>query len=155
MREGLTVTKIRDGTVIDHIPAGNALQVLRILGISGREGYRVALIMNVESRKLGRKDIVKVEGRELSSEEVNKIALIAPTATINIVRNYRVVMKVRVELPRVIEGIIKCPNPNCVSNLPREPIRPRFEVISKSPIKLRCLYCGRYVGRDEVIKQLL
>ncbi len=151
----LAVSKIREGTVIDHIPAGKALQVLKILGISGREEYRVALIMNVESRKLGRKDIVKVEGRELRNEEVHKIALIAPTATINIIRNYEVVRKVKVILPNVIEDIIKCPNPNCVTNLPREPIKPRFKVISRSPIKLRCLYCGRYVGSDEVIRQLL
>ena len=134
----LIVSKIRNGTVIDHIPAGTALQVLNILGITGREGYRVALVMNVDSKKLGKKDIVKVENRELKSEEVNKIALIAPTATINIIRDYKVIEKVKVRLPDMIENIIKCPNPICVSNLPREPLKPRFKVVKRTPIKLKC-----------------
>ena len=150
----LIVSKIRNGTVIDHIPAGTALQVLNILGITGREGYRVALVMNVESSKLGRKDIVKVENRELKPEEVNKIALIAPTATINIIKDYRVVRKVKVKLQDVIEGIIKCPNPNCISNLPREPIKPKFRVVCRNPIKLKCVYCGRYITGDDIARQL-
>jgi len=151
----LIVDKIRNGTVIDHIPAGAALQVLNILGITGREGFTVALLMNVESKKIGKKDIVKVENKELDPEEVNKIALIAPTATINIIRDYDVIKKVQVKLQDVIEGIIKCPNPNCITNLSREPIKPRFKVIQKIPIKLLCLYCGRYINKDEIAKQLL
>ncbi len=150
----LIVSKIKNGTVIDHIPAGTALQVLNILGITGREGYRVALVMNVESEKLGKKDIVKVENRELKTEEVNKIALIAPTATINIIRDYKVVKKVKVQLQDIIENIIKCPNPNCVSNLPREPLKPKFRVVERTPIKLKCLYCGRYITRDDIARQL-
>ena len=101
----LLVRKIREGTVIDHIPAGRALAVLRILGITGREGLRVAVVMNVESRKLGRKDIVKVEGRLLKPHEVDVVALIAPTATINIIRDYKVIEKRKVRLPRLIEEV--------------------------------------------------
>ena len=146
----LRVTKIRNGTVIDHIPAGASLKVLSILGITGREGYRLALIMNVESGKIGRKDIIKIENRELNSEEVNKIALIAPTATINIIRDYEVVKKVKVRLEDTIVDIIKCPNPNCISNQSREPIKPVFRVIDRMPIRLMCTYCGRYIGEDEI-----
>lgn len=147
------VRKIRNGTVIDHISAGNALNVLKILGIRGSEGYRVAIVMNVESKKLGLKDIVKVEGRELAPKEVNMIALIAPKATINIIRDYKVVKKVRVKLPRIIDGIVKCSNPNCITNRPREHVKPRFKVVSEEPLILQCLYCERYTTREDVVKQ--
>ena len=153
MSRELIVRKIKHGTVIDHIPAGNALNVLKILGIRGDEGFRVAIIMNVESKKLGRKDIVKVEGRELNPEEVNKIALIAPTATINIVRDYKVVVKLKVKIPDVIEGIVRCVNPNCITNSEREPIKPKFRVVSRDPVKLQCVYCGRYLTREDIAKQ--
>ncbi len=153
MEKELLVRKIKDGTVIDHIPAGNALNVLKILKIKGSEGFRIAIVMNVESRKLGRKDIVKIEGRELNPEEVNMIALIAPTATINIVRNYEVYRKVKVKLPDTIEGIVKCSNPNCITNQHREYAVPMFKVISKNPLILQCLYCERYTTREDIINQ--
>jgi len=88
----LIVSKIRDGIVIDHIPVGRALMVLRVLRLRGGEG-RIALVMNVESRRLGRKDIVKIEGKELGDDELNLISLIAPTATINVIKDYAVVKK--------------------------------------------------------------
>ncbi len=154
MSEELVVRRISNGTVIDHIPAGRALKVLRILGITGEEGYMVSMVMNVYSKKLGKKDIVKVEGRELSSEEVNKIALVAPSATINIVRDYEVIEKRKVELPERIEGIVRCVNPKCVTNAPREAVRPSFRVISRKPLKLVCEYCGEYLTEEEVIAQL-
>ncbi len=153
--EGLIVRKIREGTVIDHIPAGRALAVLRILGITGREGYRVALVMNVESKKLGKKDIVKVENRMLSPKETNLIALIAPTATINIVRDYRVVEKRQVVLPDEITGLLKCKNPTCITRKHGEPIKTRFRVISRHPIRLKCVYCGEVLEEDDILCQIL
>ncbi|HDJ27368.1 MAG TPA: aspartate carbamoyltransferase regulatory subunit, partial [Aciduliprofundum sp.] len=99
--EELRVRRIREGTVIDHIPPGKALKVLSILGISGSEGTVVAVLMNVESRKLGKKDIVKLEGRFLTRDEVDEIALVAPTATINIIRDYEVAEKFSLTLPKV------------------------------------------------------
>ncbi len=154
MEEELRIRKIRDGTVIDHITAGYALSVLRILGITGREGFVVSIAMNVPSKKLGKKDIVKVEGRELKAEEVNKIALIAPRATINIIKDYAVVKKIRVNLPEEIEDIVKCRNPTCITNSPREPIKPKFKVISREPVKLRCMYCNTTIEIGDIIKQL-
>ncbi|MEZ0318770.1 MAG: aspartate carbamoyltransferase regulatory subunit [Pyrobaculum sp.] len=144
MARELLVTKIKDGTVIDHIPAGRALTVLRILGISGREGLRIALVMNVESKKLGRKDIVKIEGKELTPEEVNIISAVAPTATINIIRNFEVVKKFRVSPPEVIRGRFKCKNPTCITNAPREPVTPVFHLVRREPPLFVCGYCGRY-----------
>ncbi|MHA1615855.1 MAG: aspartate carbamoyltransferase regulatory subunit [Candidatus Njordarchaeales archaeon] len=154
MSEELRVRKIKNGTVIDHIPSGRSLAVLRILGIKGDEGLVVAIVMNVESRKLGRKDIVKIEDRELSQEEVNKIALIAPTATINIIRNYEVVKKYRVSLPNEIVNLVRCVNPTCITNKPNEPIKPLFTVVSRNPVKLQCTYCGTYINYNDILLQL-
>jgi aspartate carbamoyltransferase regulatory subunit len=151
-RHELYVKKIRDGTVIDHISAGYALTVLNILGIDGRSGQTVSIAMNVPSAREGRKDIVKVEGKELLPKEVDKIALIAPKATINIIRDYEVAKKERVELPQVVKGIVRCDNPSCVSNA-REPVEATFQVMSRSPLRIRCHYCGRVMDRDHVLKR--
>ena len=107
----LRVSKIKDGTVIDHISAGYALDVIKILGITGHERRIITIAINIPSQDFKVKDIVKIEGRALNSQEVNKIALVAPHASINIIRNYSVVKKLEVKLPEVIEGIIKCINP--------------------------------------------
>ncbi|RLF29638.1 MAG: aspartate carbamoyltransferase regulatory subunit [Thermoplasmata archaeon] len=139
----LKIQPIRNGTVIDHITAGQAVKVLHILGIPGSTSSSiVSVAMNVRSR-IGRKDIVKVENRELDRHEVDKIALIAPKATINIIRNYEVVEKHRVELPDEIVGIVRCSNPTCISNSPQEPVKSKFLVISKDPPRIKCYYCER------------
>ena len=149
----LIVQRIRNGTVIDHIPGGQSLNVLKILGIRGGEGYTVAMVMNVDSRRLGKKDIMKIEERELAPTEVDRIALIAPEATINTVKNYRVTKKMKVKLPDEIKGILNCTNPNCVSNKYREPVKPSFIVASRTPTLLICKYCGTYITHDEVVAQ--
>jgi len=136
----LRVTPLENGTVIDHIPAGQALNVLKILGIYKTTNVTISLLMNVSSRRSGKKDIFKVENRELKEDEVNKIALIAPGATINIIRNCEVVEKYCVDMPDMISGVMRCPNPNCISNTD-EPIKSQFLVKSKNPVVLRCLYC--------------
>ena len=136
----LRVKPIRNGTVIDHIAGGQALNVLKILGISGTSDATVSVVMNVESGKLGKKDIVKVEDRELKEEEVNRIALIAPNATINIIRDFLVIEKHHVNLPDQIIGVVRCQNPNCISNT-EEPIKSRITVKAKNPVLLRCVYC--------------
>jgi len=150
----LLVSKIRDGTVIDHISAGKALKVLRILGITGGEGFRVAIVMNADSRKLGRKDIIKLENKYLSKKEVDLIALVAPTATINIIRDYDVVEKYNDSLPEEITGLIKCPNPNCITRKPREVALSRFRLLRKEPVVLECCYCGARVPGEDVEKYL-
>jgi aspartate carbamoyltransferase regulatory subunit len=148
----LRVQKIRDGTVIDHISAGNALSVLKIMGIVGIEDNVISIAMNVPSRKLERKDVVKVEGRELDPDEVDKIALIAPRATINIIRDYAVVEKQKTRLPKIIRGIVKCANVTCISNS-KEPAEPMFFVERGEPLRLRCYYCNRIMEKGDVLKQ--
>ncbi|ASJ13254.1 aspartate carbamoyltransferase regulatory subunit [Thermococcus thioreducens] len=148
----LKVTAIREGTVIDHIPAGKGLKVIEILRLNRPNGGVLLLASNVHSGKLGRKDIVKIEGKFLSEEEVNKIALIAPTATVNIVRDYRVAEKFKVETPDEITGILRCANPNCVSN--HEYTVSKFHVVSREPLKVRCHYCERTMEEEEILGNL-
>lgn len=148
----LYVSKIKDGTVIDHITGGHALDVIKILGITGKEKRIITIAINVPSKRFKVKDIVKIEGRELKPEEVHKIALLAPHATINIIRNYNVVEKQRVKLPSVIEGIVKCANPACISNS-NEPVQSKFYVRNEEPLILKCHYCGYIMEKSDVLKQ--
>lgn len=140
----LKITPIRNGTVIDHIEAGMAMKVAKILGIPDPEGSTVSIAMFVKSKQMGFKDILKIEDRELKKKEVNKISLISPNASIVIIKNQEVFKKYSVSLPRVIKGIAKCPNPNCITNR-GEPIETEFQVTNGKEIKLRCLYCDRNV----------
>ncbi len=152
MEQELRVSKIKDGTVIDHINSGCALEVVKILGITGREKKIVTIAVNVPSKRSKVKDIVKVEGLLLGPKEVNKIALIAPHATINVIRNYLVAQKLPVELPKVIKDMVKCTNPTCITNN-NEPVSPKFYVESNEPLLLKCHYCGYLLEEPEVLKQ--
>lgn len=147
----LTISKIKDGTVIDHINSGKALMVLRILGISSVTKEPVSMAMNVPSKKIGKKDIVKVEGKFINEDELNRIALIAPGATINLIEDYEIKKKFRVVLPGFVEGIIRCPNSYCISNAMGEPIRSKFYIWKggDETIVARCHYCGRKLRNVE------
>jgi aspartate carbamoyltransferase regulatory subunit len=149
----LRVSKIKDGTVIDHISGGYALDVVKILGITGREKRVMTIAINVPSQRFKVKDIVKIEGRALNSREVNRIALVAPHASINIIRDYTVVEKLEVKLPEVIEAIINCVNPACISNS-NEPATAKFYVESEEPLLLKCHYCGYILEKADVLRQL-
>jgi aspartate carbamoyltransferase regulatory subunit len=152
MPKDIKVRKIENGTVIDHILGGQALNVLRIIGITrGYPKTTVTVAMNVPSGKMGSKDIVKVEGRELKADEVDKISMISPNATINIIRDFEVIAKKKVEIPDSIEGVLKCANPNCITNF--EDAKTKFIVENKTPIKLRCFYCERIMSEAEIVKQ--
>jgi aspartate carbamoyltransferase regulatory subunit len=142
----LKVQPIRNGTVIDHIAPGMALKVLHVLNLPqpGMTSTLTAAI-NVPSKVMGRKDIVKVEDRELEPGELSKIALIAPSASINIIREYEVAEKHVVQLPDLVEGIVRCGNPNCITNQ-AEPVRSAFKVVSKKPPRLQCGYCDRVIA---------
>jgi aspartate carbamoyltransferase regulatory subunit len=149
----LRVSKIKDGTVIDHIRGGYALDVVKILGITGKENRVMTIAINVPSKRIGVKDIVKIEGKALNQQEVNRIALVAPHASINIIRNYEVLKKLEVKLPSIIEGIVKCANPSCVSNN-SEPISSKFYVKHQEPLLLKCYYCGVTIEQPDVLRQL-
>jgi len=147
---GLIISPIKNGTVIDHITAGEALNVLRFLGITGSTRECLSIATNVESKRMGRKDIVKVENRELRTEEVDRIALLAPHAKINIIRDYLVVEKMGVVIPEVIRGVVRCPNPGCITNT-NEPVASAFEVLDKG---LHCLYCD-WLIKDNIANHII
>jgi aspartate carbamoyltransferase regulatory subunit len=147
------VTPIRNGTVIDHIDCGRALKVLRIIGMDGENVLSpVSVLMHVPSKKSGFKDVVKVEDRELDPKEIDKISLIAPRATINIIRDFMVAEKYRVKLPDVVHGKARCTNPNCITNQ-KEPVEAEFTVEAKNPPVLRCAYCDRIL--EDIFENLL
>lgn len=144
--KGLLIRRIKNGTVIDHIDGGEALNVIKILGIVGSTTETLSIATNVPSRNMGKKDIVKISNRELSKEEVDRIALISPRATINIVRNFKVCEKQGVEIPVLIVGSVRCPNPGCITRT-NEPIKSRFAVLPDGK-GLRCIYCDSVITKD-------
>lgn len=146
-RKQLNVSAIENGTVIDHIPTGNFYQVLRILNLENSK-YTVFGGNNLDSKKMGKKGIIKVSGKFFELEEINKIALAAPHATLIIIKDYKIIEKKNVEIPDHINKFVKCFNPNCITN--NEEIITKFEVISKEDLKLRCHYCEKITSKKNI-----
>jgi aspartate carbamoyltransferase regulatory subunit len=146
----LLVRRIKDGTVIDHIESGKALLVLHALNITGKEGNVITVALNVPSNKHSKKDIIKVENRFLEKDETDKLALIAPFATTNIIKDYKLVEKRKIQLPSFIVGIFRCPNLKCVTNSD-EYIKPTIDIIDREKIVLKCRYCARTLTIDELV----
>lgn len=149
-KRDLKVQAIEKGTVIDHIKAGQALNVLHILGITSDFKGTVSFVMNAPGAG-GKKDVVKIEGKEINVGELNKVSLIAPNATINIIRKFDVKRKYQVVLPKYVEGVVRCINPNCISNS-GEPIKSKFEVYQSGEegVFLRCVYCHSVISENIV-----
>ncbi|MGN1045224.1 MAG: aspartate carbamoyltransferase regulatory subunit [Candidatus Methanomethylophilaceae archaeon] len=142
--DDFAIAPIRNGTVIDHITAGQALNVLKILNVNENTiNSTISVGMRVRSAKNdGFKDIIKIEDRELDKTTLDKIALISPNATISIIRDFVVSEKHNVKIEDHVCGIAKCSNPHCITNM-GEPIQTEFVVISRDPVSLRCAYCDR------------
>ncbi|GJM21891.1 MAG: aspartate carbamoyltransferase regulatory subunit [Planctomycetota bacterium] len=143
----IKVTALREGTVIDHLVAGTALKVLAILGIEFEGAVTIGL--NLESSKMKQKDIIKIERREVTPEEVAKIALVSPRASFSIIREFQVVEKFQPTPPEIIENLIRCPNPSCISNEDR--VETKFRVVRIDPLHIRCHYCERSLRKGEVV----
>ena len=124
----LAVAALQDGTVIDHIPAQLLFKVVRLLGIEKLESS-VTIGYNLDSKKLGKKGILKVADVFFPDETLNRLALVSPNVNVNIINDYKVVKKFKVTLSDDIEGIVKCNNPKCITN--NEPMKTRFHVIDK------------------------
>lgn len=150
----LKIQKINNGIVIDHIPPGNAINVLKILKIEDSPEFTISVGIRVPSDTHEFKDIVKIEGRYLKPKELDKVSLIAPEATINVIKEYRVIEKHTVKPPEIISGILRCDNPNCITNR-NEPVEPVFHVVSKKPIVIRCRYCGREMTGEDIVNNIL
>ena len=145
----LMVRRIKEGTVIDHIDEGKGLQVLDALRIDGQDGSLITLAMNVPSGKSKKKYIIKVENRFLKDDDTNKIAIIASKATINIIKNYKLIEKRRVALPNEIDKIFRCTNPDCITNS-TEHIESIMDVIDKEGMVLKCRYCARILDVSKI-----
>jgi len=145
----LMVRRIKEGTVIDHIDEGKGLQVLNALRIDGKDGSLITIALNVPSGKFKKKDIIKVENKFLKDDDTNKLAVIVPNATINIIKNYKLVEKRRVALPNEVDRIFRCSNPDCITNS-TEHIESVMDVIDKDGRVLKCRYCSRILD----VKQL-
>jgi len=146
-KKELKVPAIKEGTVIDHIPSRVTFKVMRILDL--REfNHTVSVAINLKSKTLGKKGIIKVSNRFLTEDEVNKIAILAPNATVNIIKNYEVKEKIKVSLPDEIHNIIKCSNPNCITN--NEKVKTLFHVLNKSPLQVICHHCERVMESKDI-----
>ena len=148
------VTAIRNGTVIDHIPPGQALRVLKLLNITDQTAVPVSLVMNVPSKKMGAKDIVKVEDRELTQAELDRLALVGSEASVAIIRAYSVAEKLHINLGEELNNVVRCTFSNCITQNSREPL-PRLVILSKDPLQLRCHYCGTPQNIDQLINNVL
>ncbi len=150
-KKELAVAALRNGTVIDHIPSDALFRAVRILGIEGME-TSVTIGNNLTSERFGKKGIIKVADVEFPEDVLNRIAIIAPTAMVNIIRDYEVVEKRHVSLPDTLVGIVRCGNPKCITN--NEPMATRFDVVDRNAIAIRCHYCGHSTtGTDAEIIQ--
>ncbi len=150
IKKELAVAALRNGTVIDHIPSEALFKAVKILGIEKLDKH-VTIGNNLHSERLGTKGIIKVADVVFPETTLNRIALIAPGAKVNIIRDFQVVEKRQVELPSTIIGIVKCGNPKCITN--NEPMRTRFEVVDRDDVTIRCHYCGQAVksGKAQIV----
>ena len=146
-KKELEVAALENGTVIDHIPSDQLFKVVSLLGIE-KLGNSITIGNNLVSKKIGHKGIIKIADLFFEEDDINKIALIAPNAKINIIRNYQVTEKRMVSLPDEIHGIIKCGNPKCITN--NEPMKTIFYVVNKDSVEVNCKYCERAATKDEI-----
>jgi aspartate carbamoyltransferase regulatory subunit len=146
-KKQLKVSAIKEGTVIDHIPAQNLFKVISILRLD-KINTQITFGTNLESKRLGLKAIIKISELFFREAEINKIALVAPDAKLNIIRDYEVVEKKLVQVPDEISGIVKCFNPQCITN--HEKITTRFTVVSKKEVSLKCHYCEKITDPEHM-----
>jgi aspartate carbamoyltransferase regulatory subunit len=147
MKKELKIPAIKEGSVIDHIPSRVTFKVMRILDLREFK-HVISVALNLKSKTMGKKGIIKVGNRLLTEDEVNKIAILAPDATVNIIRDYNVKEKIKVKIPDVIEKVVKCSNPMCITN--NEEVKTKFYVLKKEPLKVKCHYCERCMGSEDI-----
>lgn len=150
-KKELAVAALRNGTVIDHIPSSSLFKAVKLLGIEKLDRH-VTIGNNLDSKRYGSKGIIKVADTEFADTDLNRIALIAPRARVNLIRDYEVVDKRPIELPDTVIGIVRCANPKCITN--NEPMSTRFHVVDRSDVDnvtIRCHYCGQTVKSSDAI----
>lgn len=151
-KEDMLVQAIKNGTVIDRIPASQSLVVVKLLNLDADDGSSVAIAMRMQSEKIKVKDIIKIQGRTLTKSELNALGIITPGVTVSFIKNYEVAEKFIVQVPKSFDGIIKCNNPTCATNH-GEPIVAKFSVLQEKPLLVRCKYCDRVMLEQNVLSQ--
>ncbi|MCF8297021.1 MAG: aspartate carbamoyltransferase regulatory subunit [Saprospiraceae bacterium] len=146
-KKELKVQAIENGTVIDHIPPKSVFRVVKILNLEKYEN-QMYLGTNLDSQKYGKKGIIKIRNRYIDVEETNKIALVAPLATIIEIKDYEVTNKTNVTIPDTVNKFIKCINPNCITN--QQEVATKFVIIDKDELKLQCHYCEKITTRKNI-----
>ena len=147
-RKELVVSALENGTVLDHIPAENVYKALDLLNLKGLES-QITIGINLASRIYGKKGIIKIADKFFEDDELNKLALIAPKATVNIIRDFKVVEKKKIVMPEEIIGIAKCKNPKCVTN--HQPVKTRFKTIDNgNDVSLLCRYCEKITDSKHI-----
>ena len=144
----LEVRAIENGTVIDHLPADSLFKIISILGLE-HDSHRMTFGMNLESKRMGTKAIIKINDRFCKQDEINRIAIVAPMTVVNIIRNFKVVEKHPVATPETVKGFVRCANPKCITN--NQPVETFFHVVrTGDQIALRCKYCEKITHLDQV-----
>ena len=146
-KKELQVAALRNGTVIDHIPSDKLFTVVAMLHLD-EVTANITIGNNLESKKLGKKGIIKIADRFFSSEEINRLSVVAPNIVLNIIKDYEVVEKKPVIMPDELKGIVKCNNPKCITN--NEPMQTWFHVVDKEKGLLKCHYCEREQSKDNI-----
>jgi aspartate carbamoyltransferase regulatory subunit len=147
MKKEIAIPAIKDGTVIDHVPSRMTFRVMRILNPQEFE-HTINVALNLKSKKMGKKGIIKISNRTLTQDEVNKIALLAPKASVSIIKDYKVKNKIRIKLPKKVTGSVKCSNPKCITNA--EAVTTHFKTLEEEPLRIQCYYCERIMGREDI-----
>lgn len=147
-KKELQVAALQNGTAIDHIPSEQLFKVVSLLGIENLK-TPVTIGYNLDSKKMGKKGILKIADKFFEEEEINRISLIAPNVKLNIIKDYEVVEKKLLHLPDELLGIVKCNNPKCITN--NEPMKTHFIVIDKEKVILKCLYCELKTPKEDIV----
>jgi aspartate carbamoyltransferase regulatory subunit len=148
MKETLSVSAIKNGTVIDHIAPGQALRITHLLLLQNNKDT-VTICLRLPSKTMGSKDLIKVQNRILTDIEANEIVVFAPSATINVIQDFQVTKKINTHLPSIMKKVFICPNPVCITKT--EPIDSYFFIHEQGKkIKLACYYCEKIFDRDQV-----
>lgn len=148
IRQELQVAALKNGTVIDHIPSEKLFTVVSLLELEHMD-CNITIGFNLDSEKLGKKGIIKIADKFFDDEELNRIAVVAPHAKLNIIRNYEVVEKKELDMPDELKGIVKCANPKCITN--NEPMATLFHVIDKDKCLIKCHYCEKEFKKEEIV----
>ena len=146
-KQALQVAALKNGTVIDHIPSDNLFTVVNLLGLQNSDS-NMTIGNNLESKKLGKKGIIKVADRFFTDEEISRLSVVSPNVKLNIIRDYEVVEKKQVIMPEELKGIVKCNNPKCITN--NEPMTTIFHVIDKESGILKCHYCEKEQSKEAI-----